>query len=141
LERVRAQAMSMRKSEELAAVSEIIFTELKSLGFTELRNTEIIINIETKESILSYYYSDYGITGTIEVGYKKNPIVQNWAEKMKRSGDAFAAIEIAVNEMEAWRKYREEIGYLPDPLLDKAATVHYFSYSIGLGALSISTWK
>ncbi|MEP7170971.1 MAG: hypothetical protein ABI855_16505, partial [Bacteroidota bacterium] len=141
LERVRAQAMSMRKSEELSGVSEIIFIELKSLGFAELRNTEIIINNDIKESILSYYFSDYGVTGTIEVFYKNHPTVKAWAEDMQKAGDGFAAVTISENEMAAWRKYREEIGYLPDPKLDKAKSVFYNSYSIGLGALSVSTFK
>ncbi|MEP7129068.1 MAG: hypothetical protein ABI729_09380, partial [Chitinophagales bacterium] len=44
LERVRSVAMAMRKPEELAGISETLFTELKALGFADLRNTEIIIN-------------------------------------------------------------------------------------------------
>jgi len=140
LERVRAQAMSIRKSEELANVGEIIFEQLKWLGFSDLRNTEIIINNDAKESILSYYYSDYGITGTIEVFYKTNPTVQHWVNELKKASDAFAAIEISEKEIDAWRKYREEIGYQPDPKLDQAKTVFYYSYSTGLGALSISSF-
>ena len=66
LERVRAQAMSMKKPDELMGVCEMVFAELKALGFTDLRNTEIIINNDFKESVLSYYFSDYGVTGTIE---------------------------------------------------------------------------
>ncbi len=140
LERVRAQSMSMRQSAELAGVGEVIFKELQSLGFSKLRNSEIIINNESKESILSYYYSDYGVTGIINVFYKNNPILQQWMKDMKKTDDAFAAVEIIESEMAAWIKYREEIGYLPDPKLDQAKTVFYYSYSTGLGALSISSF-
>ena len=140
LERVRAQAMSLRKSEELADVVKVIFMELKSLGFVDLRNTEVIINNDGKESILSYYYSDYGIIGSIEVFYKTNPTVQHWAQELKKASDAFAIIEIPETEMDAWRKYREEIGYAPDPKLNEAKFVFYYSYSTGLGALSISSF-
>jgi signal transduction histidine kinase len=140
LERVRAQAMSLRKSEELAGVGQIIFEQLKQLGFSDLRNTEIIINNDAKESILSYYYSDYGITGNIEVFYKTNPTIQVWVNELKKANDAFAAIEISENEMNAWRKYREEIGYMSDPKLNEAKNVFYYSYSTGLGALSISSF-
>src|SRR5436190_4200945 len=38
LERVRAVAMSMRKPEDLSGVGEIVFHELKGLGFADLRN-------------------------------------------------------------------------------------------------------
>ena len=67
LERVRAVAMAMRKPEDLSGISETLFTELKALDFNDLRNTEIIINNDSKETIISYYYSDYGRTGIVEV--------------------------------------------------------------------------
>ena len=60
LERVRAVAMAMRKPEDLSGIGETLFTELKSLGFADLRNTEIIIISDVKETLTSYYYSDYG---------------------------------------------------------------------------------
>jgi signal transduction histidine kinase len=141
LERVRTEAMSIQKSGDLSAVSKIIFTELDALGFSTLRNTEIIINEDQKESILSYYYSDDGITGTIEVAYNQNPVLKNWATEMKKASDAFVAITIPEGEIDAWRKYREDIGYMPDPKLNDAKTVFYYSYSIGLGALSVSSWQ
>jgi len=70
LERVRAVAMAMRKPGDLSGIGETLFTELKTLDFPDLRNTEIIINNNSKETITSYYYSDYGVTGVIEVFYK-----------------------------------------------------------------------
>src|SRR4029078_12316153 len=42
--------------------------------------------------------------------------------------------------MPAWREFREEIGYLPDEKLNAASSVYYYSYSTGLGALSISSF-
>jgi len=141
LERVRAQAMSIRQSDELSAISEIIFTELKSLGFDHLRNTEIIINNDSKETIRSYYYSDYGVTGVIEVAYQAHPTLKAWAEEMNKANDSFVCIEIKESEMQAWKAYREEIGYPPDPKLNEAPFVFYYSYSIGLGALSISAFE
>ena len=141
LERVRAQAMGINKSEQLGSISEIIFTELKSLGITDLRNSEIIINSDKKESVMSYYYSDYGVTETIEIFYNNHPKVKKWAEEMQKAEDAFTSVEFGEDEIANWRKYREEIGYLPDPKLNKAKAVYYYSYSIGPGAVSISTFK
>ncbi|HVT85526.1 MAG TPA: hypothetical protein VHD35_09995, partial [Chitinophagaceae bacterium] len=141
LERVRAVAMAMHQPSDLSGISETIFKELKSLGFTDLRNTEIVINNNDKETITSYYYSDYGITGVIGVDYKTNPIVKGWAEHLKKSSDAFAEIIIPEKEIKQWRKYREKLGYQPDPKLNKAKTVYHYSYSIGLGGLSISSFK
>jgi len=141
LERVRAVAMAMRKPEDLPGIGETLFKELKSLGFTELRNTEIIIISDVKETLTSYYYSDYGVTGVVEVDYKSNPKVQSWVNQLKKANDAFAEVVITEKEIKAWRKYREEVGHLPDPKLNKAKKVYYYSYSIGMGGLSISTFK
>jgi len=141
LEKVSVAAMSMRKSKDLSGIGSLIFKELRKLGFIDLRNTEIVINNDAKETITSYYYSDYGVTGVIELNYRSNPIVQGWAKKMKKASDAFAKVIIREKEMKQWRKYREEMGYEPDPKLNKAKTVYYYSYSTGLGALSISSFK
>lgn len=84
LERVRAIAMAMRKPEDLASIGETLFTELKALNFADIRNTEMIINNDSKETIKSYYYSDYGITGFIEMSYKTNPVLQKWIDDLKK---------------------------------------------------------
>ena len=141
LEKVRAVAMAMYKPEDLPGVGEILFTELRSLGFADLRNTEIIIISDEKETLTSYYYSDYGVTGVVEVDYKSDPKVQRWVNQLKKANDAFAEVIITEKEIKAWRKYREDVGHVPDPKLNKAKEVYYYSYSIGMGGLSISTFK
>ena len=141
LERVRAVAMGMQTPEELADISAVIFTELKGLGFSDLRNTEVIIDEPDKEAILSYYYSDYGVTGSIEVFYRSHPRVAGWFEELQKAGDGFATVVIGEDEIDGWRAYREAIGYRPDPRLDDADSVFYYSYATGLGALSISTFR
>ena len=60
---------------------------------------------------------------------------------MRKADDAFAEVIIPEKEIKEWRKYRLSLGYLPDAKLNKAKTVYYYSYSIGLGALSISSFK
>ena len=140
LERVRAVAMAMRKPKELSGIGKVLFAELKSLGFIDLRNTEIIINNDSKETITSYY-CDYGVSGVIEIDYRTNPIVLEWANELKKASNAFAEVIISEKEMTQWRTYREELGYQPGRKLNKAKTVYYYSYSIGLGALSISSFK
>ena len=140
LERVRAVAMAMRKPQDLSGISETLFTELKALDFNGLRNTEIIINNDSKETITSYYYSDYGRTGVVEVDYKTNPTVQDWVNQLRKADDAFVEVVIHEKEMEVWRVYMEEIGYKPDTKLDGVKAIYYYSYSIGLGAMSISSF-
>src|SRR5438034_211328 len=103
LEKVSIAAMSMRKSKDLSGIGSLIFKELKKLGFTDLRNTEIVINNDAKETITSYYYSDYGVTGVIELDYKSNAIVKGWADQLKKASNAFAEVVIPEKEMKAWR--------------------------------------
>src|SRR5580765_7352330 len=67
LEKVSIAAMRMRRSKDLSGIASLIFKELKKLGFTALRNSEVVINNDTKETITSYYYSDYGVTGMVEL--------------------------------------------------------------------------
>ena len=84
---------------------------MSNLKFTDLRNTEVIINHDEQESITSYYYSDYGVTGIAELNYNENPTLKTWAKEMKKANDAFAEVIIPENELKDWIKYREEVGY------------------------------
>ena len=76
LERMRASAMSMRKSEELITVCEAMYKELTVLGFTNIRNAQIAIKNDTKQSYLVCEYSDYNVTIMQEAPYDSSPIVQ-----------------------------------------------------------------
>jgi hypothetical protein len=58
LERVRAQALSMRKPDDLPGICEVLFTELLTLGFAEIRNAMINIHNDEKASFVNYDYSD-----------------------------------------------------------------------------------
>jgi len=58
LERVRAQAMAMRTPEDLTGICEVLYAELNSLGFAEIRNAMINIHDDEKETFVNYDYSD-----------------------------------------------------------------------------------
>jgi signal transduction histidine kinase len=140
LERVRASAMAMQKPEDLSAIARTIFTEFKSLDFESMRNTEVVINNYENETVITYHYSDYGGIEVIEVNYKENPIVKKWAEDLKKAEDAFVPVSIPESDIKSWDQYRLELGYQSDPKMADAKGVHYYSYSTGVGALSVSTW-
>ena len=57
LEKVRAQALGMKKPEDLMDICQVIYAELQLLGFGELRNTMINIYNDEKSSFLDYDYS------------------------------------------------------------------------------------
>ncbi len=141
LERVRAVAMAMRTADDLSAIGKTIFTELKSLAFEHIRNTEIVIIHNEKHSVTTYHYSDYGQEEIIDVDYTTHPIIQQWVKDLQKAPDAFVPVSIPQQQMKSWNRYRKELGYQNDPGMARAKTVYYYSYSIGLGALSISTWQ
>lgn len=143
LERVRAVAMSMSRSEDLLQVCETVFRELRSLGFTEdlLRNTQIVINNDEKEFYYGYQYSDYVGGEIAEVPYHLHPIIKMLNEKLRRSTDAFAEIEISGNELDDWKRFVRSFPQKYDEKLFEAPKLNYYFYSVGIGALGISTFR
>jgi signal transduction histidine kinase len=141
LERVRASAMGMHKPGDLVTVCKAIYNEFRALGFTHIRNAQIAINNDARKSYLNYEYSDYGHQGVIEVFYNSHPNVQALVRTMKKSKDAFFQTEIRGKELNEWRKWRIKRGEAADKKLDKASTLCYYFYSVGAGALGISTFE
>jgi len=141
LERVRTYAMGMFRSEDLVSVCKAINDELITLGFTNLRNTQIVVNNDDKQSYLNYEYSDYSQQSITEVAYNSHPKVKAMVNEMKKSKDAFFQIEITGDELVEWRAFRTSIGQTYDERLEKANAICYYFYSVGRGALGISTFN
>ncbi len=141
LERIRAVAMSMQNAEDLLDVVKILYGELKTLRFTDIRNTIINIFNDTKEIFLNYDYSDYGVGGISEVDYNSHPSNRKFVIKMREAGNDFILSEFTGNELDEWRKWRSDQGQMPDPKLDQAESLFYYEYSIGVGSIGISTFK
>jgi hypothetical protein len=102
LERVRAIAMSMMRSDDLLHVCESVFTHMQILGFRDLRNAQIYISDDDKGKFQNYNYSDYSGTEIVEVLYDSHPNVKGIYHAIRQWSDAFADYEISGNEqMEA----------------------------------------
>ena len=141
LERVRAVAMSMNKSDELLSICEISFKEFQKLGFDNLRNTIIHILNDEKGFFLDYDYSDY-LGGSINnIRYNSHPIVENYLKQIKRADDAFAEVVIEGNQLDSWKDFRRRGGQPDDPKLDDIQALYYYLYSIGVGDIGISTFS
>jgi signal transduction histidine kinase len=141
LEKVRAVAMSMMKSDDLMDVSKALLTGLNALGFENIRNTQIDILNDDKESFLNYEYSDYGVSGITEVFYNSHPQVQQFVRDVHSASDALSLIVISGQDLDEWRAYRKQASHLPDPKLDEATSLYYYCYSIGMGALGVSSFN
>ncbi|MCW8803956.1 MAG: nuclear transport factor 2 family protein, partial [Ignavibacteriaceae bacterium] len=141
LERVRAVAMSMNKSDDLLSICEISFKEFQKLGFDNLRNTIIHILNDEKGFFLDYDYSDY-LSGSINnISYNSHPIVENYLKQIKRADDAFAEVIIDGTQLDGWKDFRRKGGQRDDPKLDDIPALYYYLYSIGVGDIGISTLK
>lgn len=141
LEQVRAQAMSLRKQEESSAICKILFSELRKFGFKDLRNTQIFINNDDNESFLNYDYSDFSGPSVIKIYFDSHIRTRVFLEKIGKEEDAFIESVISGNELKEWRKWRTEMGDYEDPRIENLDSLYYYSYSIGTGAIGISTFK
>jgi len=143
LERVRTVAMSMRKSSDLLLVCESVFKELRLLGFTELdlRNAQIVINNDEKGIYYGYQYSDYIGAEFSEVPYDIHPVIRHLNDKLRQSKDAFADIEISGAELKDWKGFVNSFPQKRDKKLNKATELHYYFYSVGIGALGVSSFE
>ncbi len=141
LERVRAVAMSMNKSEDLLSICEVSFKEFKKLGFDNIRNTIIHILNDEKGVFLDYDYSDYLGGSIYNIGYKSHPIVEDYLKKIKRTDNAFAEVVIEGDQLEDWKDFRRSGGQHDDPRLNETQALYYYLHSIGVGDIGISTFK
>ena len=140
LERVRAIAMGMRTPADLLDICAIMFSELQAMGFNELRNAMINIHDDDHQSFLNYDFSeDAGKTITHHF-YNSHPVIENQVKQVRSSKDAFSETVFTGKDLEDWKKFRKEKGEKEDPKVDNIPALFYYFYSIGTGAIGISTY-
>jgi len=81
LERVRQVAMSMMKTDDLLNISKGLFSELKLLGFDELRNAIINTFFDHKSTFLDYDYSDFSGGNITELRYDSHPLLKKYLDQ------------------------------------------------------------
>src|SRR5687767_10618967 len=141
LEKVRAVAMGMRKADDMLDVSRMISDELQLLGFKEIRNVQTVIIYEQKHEYLNYqYFTPYDKNSIEVIDYRLHPDVLEFTEQMLQSADAYYTKTFEGEALQVWRDYRKQTGQLPDPKLNEATSSHYYFYSIGSGALGVTTY-
>jgi signal transduction histidine kinase len=141
LERVRTKAMGMKKSDDVLDICDILYAELQSLGFGELRNAMINIHDDKRKSFLNYDYSDVAGKTLTDIPYDSIPVIANSVNHMRKGHDAFAEFTITGKELDEWREFRRRNGEKDDPRLTAMSSLHYYFYSIGTGAIGISTFS
>ncbi len=141
LERVRTIVLEMKKQDDLMDVAKALLKELNQLGFTGIRNTQIDILDDEKKTYLNYLHSDYGTSGITENSYDSSPVHGKFIDDVKSSSDALFFMEIKGKELDEWREQRNKTVFPDDPMLEKISALYFYSYSIGTGAVGVSTFE
>src|SRR5436190_12423598 len=141
LEKVRAQALGMKKPGDLLHIVEVVFSELNKLGFTELRNTMIQIHNDAAKSFVEYDYSISSGPTVDTLPYNIHPVTENLLKQIRSGNDAFAEMVISGKKLKDYREHLVSSGQIDDPLLEGIDSLSYYFYSIGLGSIGISTYS
>jgi len=139
LERVRAVAMSMNKSEDLLSICEVSFKEFKKLGFDNIRNALIHIQYDEQKYFMDYDFSDLTGGAITRIEYGSHPVVEDYLKQIRSAKDAFYQGMIKEDQLEEWKNFRKNSGQIDDPRLDNATALYYYFFSIGIGDIGIST--
>ncbi|MBL7738890.1 MAG: nuclear transport factor 2 family protein [Chitinophagaceae bacterium] len=140
LEKVRAQALGMRKPEELTNICEVLFKELKQLGFAELRNSMINIHDDGKKTFVNYDYSDEIGKSITPLYYDIHPVIKKQIKQIRSADDAFSETVFKGKDLESWKAFRKSRGEKEDNRIINSTALHYYFYSIGTGSIGISTF-
>jgi signal transduction histidine kinase len=141
LEKVRAQALGMRKPEDLPNVCEVLFKELQLLGFRELRNTMVNIHNDEKRTFVNYDYSDEIGKSFTPLYYDIHPIIKKQIKQIRRADDAFSETVFKGKDLESWKAFRKSRGEKEDKRIKNSTALYYYFYSLGTGSIGISTFN
>ncbi|MBL0183519.1 MAG: hypothetical protein IPP96_15000 [Chitinophagaceae bacterium] len=130
----------MRTPEDLTGICEVLYAELHSLGFAEMRNAMINIHDDVKETLVNYDYSDEIGKSINHLVYNIHPVIEKQVKQMRSAGDAFSETYFKGKDLEDWKAFRKKIGEKDDPRIEQADALYYYFYSIGTGSIGISTF-
>ena len=140
LERVRTVAMGMRKPDDLPGICEVLFNELQSMGFTELRNAMINIHNDENSTFINYDFSEEIGPSINHLNYTIHPVIEKQIKQIRSTHEAFSETVFSGRDLTDWKAFRKRIGEKDDPRIDNVAALYYYFYSIGTGAIGISTF-
>ncbi|MEO8446290.1 MAG: hypothetical protein ABI528_02280, partial [bacterium] len=141
LDRVLAVALSIRKPGELLKVCEVVFNELSSLGFIEMRNVLINIFDDDNKWMTDHDFSAEFGASSARIPYKSHPIVEWSVKKMRGTDDAFTEFQFDKEALAGWKEFRRRNNEYDDPRIENISALYYYFYSIGNGAIGISTFS
>ena len=141
LERVRAVAMGMKKPEDLPNVCEVLFKELQTLGFAEMRNAMVNIHNDEKRTFVNYDYSDEIGKSITPLFYDIHPVIKKQIKQIRSADDAFSETVFKGKDLESWKAFRKNRGEKEDKRIKNSTALYYYFYSIGTGSIGVSTFS
>ncbi len=141
LEKVRAQAMALKKADDLPGICKVVFENLEALGFSELRNTMINIHNDEQKTFVNYDYSDEIGESANPLTYDIHPVIEKQIRQIRKAKDAFSETVFKGKDLTSWKRFRKNVGEKDDARIKKCKALHYYFYSIGTGAIGISTFN
>ena len=131
----------MRKPEDLPIVCEILFIELQSLGFAELRNAMVNIHNDEKRTFMNYDYSDEIGKSITLLFYDIHPVIKKQIKQIRSADDAFSETVFKGKDLERWKAFRKSRGEKEDKRIKNSTALYYYFYSIGTGSIGVSTFS
>ncbi|MBD0333259.1 MAG: hypothetical protein ICV66_11445, partial [Chitinophagaceae bacterium] len=142
LERARSVAMGMKQPGDILDVCKAMFTELQAIGFSDVRNAIINFWDDEHKTLIDYDYSDFAGPHISKLSYSNNhPAFQQFQQTLRSAQDSFVELIISGNDLQTWKERRKADGEYEDPRLENVSALYYYFYSIGVGAIGISTFK
>ena len=141
LEKVRAQALGMRKSEDLLDICRTLYTELAALGFNSLRNTVIHVFHDDRACFTDYEYSDNTGGNITTVPFKGDVTIEKFINRIRKSENAFVELKVEGKELSNFKSFRKKTGQIKDNRLKQTKAIHYYIYSVGHASIGISSFN
>ena len=91
--------------------------------------------------MLDYDYADFSGGHIAHIPYNSHPAFENFLKRIRSATDAFAELVVGEDELESWKERRRQSGEYEDPRLENITALYYYFYSIGVGAVGISTFS
>jgi len=142
LERVRAIAMSMKEQADMLKVCKSISQQLTKLGIKDIRNVQTVIINNNNGTYLNYEYFPEAKKEIITpIEYNKHKTIKAFIRKILSSKDAFFTTTFKGAKLKDWLTYQRKSKQFVTPSSLKANSLNYYFYSIGQGALGLSSYS
>ncbi len=140
LEKVRNVALGLQKSEDMLEIAQVLYEQLRELGFDDIRNALIDIDNGGDGTFTDYDYSEE-MSGTVtQMTYKDDPTLEEQFQKMISKTDDFFEILLKGKKLQDLIDMRRANGEAEDPRLLRIDEVSYNMYSFGNGSIGISNF-